>query len=109
MWLTLFATFSILLRAMGILEFNYVEVMIGSTGAALSNALPVNAIGSIGTLELGWTAGYSLLGMPVEEGVASGFAIHIWSLLFSALWAVVGYVFLAAGPGRRVSKGVDLE
>jgi uncharacterized membrane protein YbhN (UPF0104 family) len=93
-WLFLFFSFWLLLQAVGITRFSYPEVVIGSTGAAITSALPINAIGNFGTLQVGWTVGFSALGMSAEEGIASGFAIHIFILIFSSILALASYLFL---------------
>jgi uncharacterized protein (TIRG00374 family) len=93
-WLFLFFSVWLLLQAVGITRFSYPEVVIGSTGAAITSALPVNAIGNFGTLQVGWTVGFSALGMSADEGIASGFAIHIFILIFSSILALTSYLFL---------------
>lgn len=100
-WLTLFLAFWLLLQAVGISRFTYPEVVIGSTGAAITSAIPINAIGNLGTLQLGWTAGFSALGMSVEEGIASGFAINIFILIFSSVLALISFLVLFRTPSRR--------
>jgi uncharacterized protein (TIRG00374 family) len=91
-WLSLFGTFWALLQAMGFQAFSLPEVVIGSTGAVLTNLLPVNAVGSWGTLEAGWTAGFAIIGMAADEGIASGFVVHLWTLLFAVTLALGSYL-----------------
>jgi uncharacterized protein (TIRG00374 family) len=100
-WLSLFLAFWFLLQAVGISRFSYPEVIIGSTGAAITSAIPINAIGNLGTLQLGWTAGFSALGMSVEEGIASGFAINIFILIFSSALALISFLVLFRTPSGR--------
>jgi hypothetical protein len=100
-WLVLFLSFWFLLQAVGISRFSYPEVVIGSTGAAITSAIPINAIGNLGTLQLGWTAGFSALGMSVEEGIASGFAINIFILIFSSALALISFLVLFRTLIRR--------
>lgn len=107
-WLFLFFSFWLLLQAVGITRFTYPEVVIGSTGAAITSALPINAVGNIGTLQVGWTVGFSALGMSVDEGIASGFAIHIFILIFSSTLALASYLVLIKGKlsSRQSEKQV---
>jgi len=100
-WLSLFLAFWFLLQAVGISRFSYTEVIVGSTGAAITSAIPINAIGNLGTLQLGWTAGFSALGMSVEEGIASGFAINIFILIFSSALALISFLVLFRTPSGR--------
>jgi uncharacterized membrane protein YbhN (UPF0104 family) len=94
-WGSLFATYWSLLRSMEFSQYNFPQTVVGSTAASLSNALPVNSFGSLGTLEIGWTAGFSFIGMTLEESVASGFAIHFWLILFTSIWAIISYQYLS--------------
>jgi hypothetical protein len=45
-------------------------------------------------MQLGWTAGFSALGMSIEEGIASGFAINIFLLIFSSILAIISFIVL---------------
>lgn len=99
-WLMIYCVFWVLLRSMGMSNFAFNEVIVATTGAALTNALPVNLIGGFGTTELGWMAGFSALGVAVIEGVATGFALHIWMLLFSMSLAIGSYLWLTFGLSR---------
>jgi hypothetical protein len=99
-WLMVYCVYWVLLRAMGISNFTFNEVIVATTGAALSNALPFNLIGGFGTTELGWMAGFSALGVAVIEGVATGFALHIWVLLFSMTVAIGSFLWLTFGLSR---------
>lgn len=76
----------LLLRAMG-LAWPAVTVLWGTLGATLGALLPLNAIGNFGTLEAGWTAALTALGIPASQALAAGFATHAWSLLFNAALA----------------------
>ncbi|KPK93442.1 MAG: hypothetical protein AMJ88_07825 [Anaerolineae bacterium SM23_ 63] len=96
-WLMIYCVFWTLLRSMGMSTFAFNEVIVATTGAALTNALPVNLIGGFGTVELGWMAGFSALGVAAVEGVATGFALHIWVLMFSMFLAIGSYLWLTIG------------
>lgn len=74
-------------------------VVAGSAVASLSNLLPVNLVANLGTLEAGWTAAFTALGVPVKEAAASGLACHLWALLFAALLGGLGW--LGLGMTRR--------
>jgi uncharacterized membrane protein YbhN (UPF0104 family) len=92
-----------LVGAMG-LTWSIPAVLLGVLGATLGAALPVNAVGSFGTLEAGWAAALATLGVPPAEALAAGFATHLWSLLFSAVLGAASGAFLAATyPGKLAS------
>jgi uncharacterized membrane protein YbhN (UPF0104 family) len=67
----------------------------------MSNLLPINVVGNIGTLEAGWTAAFVALGMPVDIAAATGLASHLWSLLFAAGYGAIGWLVVT----RRASRG----
>ena len=69
-------------------------MLIGATGAVLTNTLPVNSFGSFGTLEAGWTGGFLLVGMPLQEAIITGFGSHLIMLLCAAVIAVMCWILL---------------
>jgi len=77
-------------------------VVAGSAFAALANLLPFNLVGNLGTLEAGWTAAFMALGVPVDLAAATGFASHLWALLFAAMFGAMAWGALALRhPPRR--------
>jgi len=82
-----------LLRGMG-LPWPAGAVLLGVLGAALGSSLPINAVGSFGSMEAGWTAAMAPFGLPTAEVVASGFATHLWSVLFALLLAAAAVPLL---------------
>ena len=78
--------------------------MIGSAIANLTQLLPINSLGSIGTLEAGWTAGFHLAGLPVEVGVATGLLMHSFVILY--LFLITG-LFWGMGQLARVKRDSD--
>lgn len=57
----------------------------GSAAASIANLLPLNLVANVGTLEAGWTAAFTALGITTSEAAATGFATHLWALLFAAV------------------------
>jgi uncharacterized protein (TIRG00374 family) len=70
-------------------------VIVGAASAAIANLLPFNIIGNLGTLEAGWTAAFTALGVPLQTAAATGLAAHLWGLIFAALFGLVAWVALA--------------
>ncbi len=75
-WLMIFLTFYAFLRGLGT-QISFLRVVAGSTIAVIANALPISGIGNWGTLEAGWALGFLLAGLPKENAIATGFAVHI--------------------------------
>jgi uncharacterized protein (TIRG00374 family) len=72
----------------------------GSTAAAVANLLPFNLVGNLGTLEAGWTAAFTALGVPLDVAAATGLAAHLWGLIFAAVFGGVAWATLSL-TGRR--------
>jgi len=49
----------------------------------------------VGPLEVGWTAAFHALGVPLETAAATGVACHLWSLLFTAVLGAAAWLALA--------------
>jgi len=105
-WLTLSAAMWQLLASFG-MPMSLPLVIVGSIGAFLSGLLPVNAPGSVGTLEAGWAVGFVALGMERSDAVSSGLAMHVIVILVTGLLACLS--LLRLGPVtvqglRRVAR-----
>lgn len=93
-WFGLWGLTVALLRAMGF-AWPVGHVLLGMLGATLGASLPINAVGNFGSLEGGWAAALSLVGVSPAEALASGFATHLYSLLFTASFGAAGALVLA--------------
>lgn len=91
-WLNLYLIFYYNIHAFidGI-AFN--DVLIGATGAILTNVLPINSFGSFGTLETGWTGGFLLIGMSLSDAIITGFGSHIIMLLSAVIIVIVWKIY----------------
>lgn len=87
-WINFYIIFYFNIKAL-IDGVSFLRVLIGATGAVLTNTLPVNSFGSFGTLEAGWTGGFMLVGMNLQDAVLTGFAYHVMILLCAAVIALL--------------------
>ena len=87
-WLALVGCYAQLLAALG-MATPFERVAVGSLGASLIGILPINVAGSVGTVEVGWTAGFVALGMPRSDAIVSGIATHAIVILVSGLLTLV--------------------
>ena len=94
MWGLQWAVAWILLVAMGY-RWPPTTVVAGSAAAAVANLLPFNLVGNLGTLEAGWTAAFTALGVPLQVAAATGVAAHLWGLIFAALFGLAAWVMLS--------------
>jgi uncharacterized membrane protein YbhN (UPF0104 family) len=70
------------------------DVVVGAAAASLANLVPVNLVANLGTLEAGWTAAFSALGVAPATAAATGLAAHLWALVFAAMLGALGWVWL---------------
>ncbi len=84
----------VLLTAMGY-RWPPATVVAGSAAAAVANLLPFNLVGNLGTLEAGWTAAFTALGVPLEVAAATGLAAHLWGLVFAAIFGALAWGILS--------------
>lgn len=101
-WLTTFAWFDAFLRAT---DFNqpYPLVVVGATLASIAKAIPFISIGGFGAHEAGWTIGFSLVGMNIDEAITSGFAVNILTLGMSILFGGPMLIYLGL-QGQRSNR-----
>jgi uncharacterized membrane protein YbhN (UPF0104 family) len=94
------ATYDCLLRAVDI-QLHPFQVIIGVTFAMVSGALPVTTVGSFGTHEIGWTAGFMWVGLSLNDALVTGLITQVMTLAFNVLMAIPGHFFLIA---RRIKQ-----
>jgi uncharacterized protein (TIRG00374 family) len=92
-WIMIFLAFYVFLRGFGI-SIPFLKVVFGSTIALITNALPVGGLGNWGTLEVGWAAGFLMIGVPKGKAIASGFGVHILIFVVCAIFGFICWVTL---------------
>ena len=85
---------------MGI-DIGFFKNMLASLGELISTFLP-NTLGSFGTMEAGWAAGYMLCGVSKADAIATGFIMHGIILLSGFVISLMGLVYLLRK--RRVTS-----
>jgi uncharacterized membrane protein YbhN (UPF0104 family) len=101
-WLATFGVFWAAVAAVG-LPLGPAEVIVGSTASVLAAVLPIGGIGSFGTLEGGWAAGFVLLGVAGGPAVASGLVMSGATFVLSGIMAAIAWGAL----GRRRGPSAD--
>lgn len=99
-WMCLYAFSYTTVIAFGV-QLGIVESIVGSTGAVLTNVLPINSFGSFGTLEAGWTGGFMFVGMSMQDAVTTGFGYHLINFFAAAAIALVCFVAFAVAKRLR--------
>jgi len=92
-WACTFLISQVALNSAG-MKISFVDTVLGTTVASVSHVLPINALGSFGSLEAGWTLGFTLVGLDPRSTLAVGFILHLLALLFLIVTAAVSWFML---------------
>lgn len=93
-WLLLFGWIFMLIRSLGI-DVSLEQAILGSTFGILSKAAPFSSIGGWGMHEVGWTAGFILMGFPSTLAISSGFAVNTLIIITSAICGLPAWLTLS--------------
>jgi uncharacterized protein (TIRG00374 family) len=99
-WIMIFWMFFAFLRGFGI-EVSFLKGIFGSAIAIIANALPISGIGNWGTLEVGWAAGFLIIGLSKEKAIASGFGVHILVFIICAVLGILCWVTLKSSGKEK--------
>jgi len=99
-WIAVFWAFYAFLRGFGI-NISFSKVVFGSTVAIVANALPISGIGNWGTLEIGWAAGFLIVGLSKEKAIATGFGVHIVAFVICTIMAFFCWLTLNLRGGEK--------
>jgi glycosyltransferase 2 family protein len=92
-WLLVYGTFHVLLAAFGV-PLDGARTVLGATAGVIASVLPVQGLGSFGTLEAGWALGMSLVGMEPRTAIATGIGIQVFTFLYAMLLGASGWLAL---------------
>ncbi|MBL8862494.1 MAG: flippase-like domain-containing protein [Planctomycetes bacterium] len=102
-WLVIFLFCAVLARALGLpAETTLAEATFGSSLAILTSLIPVSAFANFGTLELGWTLGFGVLGVPHDLALATGLGLHAVQLVHIVALGLLSHALL--GLATSVSE-----
>lgn len=89
--------FGCVLLAFGV-EVPWVDLARGAAVAQAGAAVPVAAVGTFGTQEAAWVAGFSWVGVSLEDAIVTGIAAQLLTLAFSAAFALPAWLWLGRRP-----------
>src|SRR3989440_5680710 len=72
-----------------------VQVWFALSIRTLLLAVPIQGLGGLGTMQVWWTAGLTLLGWPAQEAIAASLAVHLLDLCISLPQAALGWLVLS--------------
>mgnify|MGYP000911622319 CR=1 FL=1 len=88
------AMFGAILSAYGI-RLPLLSLVRGSAVVQAGAALPIAAVGTFGTHEASWVAGFAWVGLPVEEAIVTGVAAQVATLAYAACFALLAWLWLS--------------
>jgi Lysylphosphatidylglycerol synthase TM region len=71
-----------------------VQVWFALSIRTLLLAVPIQGLGGLGTMQVWWTAGLTLLGWPADDAIAASLAVHLLDLCISLPQAAAGWLAL---------------
>jgi uncharacterized protein (TIRG00374 family) len=77
-----------------------VQVWFALSIRTLLLAIPIQGLGGLGTGQLWWTAGLTLLGRPFAAALAASLAVHLLDLCVSVPQAGIGVLLLTRRPAE---------
>jgi lysylphosphatidylglycerol synthase-like protein len=89
-----------------------VQVWFALSIRTLLLAVPIQGLGGLGTMQVWWTAGLTLLGWPAQEAIAASLAVHLLDLCISLPQAALGWLVLSlrrAAPVDQQPAAVDAQ
>lgn len=77
-----------------------VQVWFALSIRTLLLAVPIQGLGGLGTMQVWWTAGLTLLGWSVDDAIAASVAVHLLDLCVSLPQAALGWLALTVRQRR---------
>lgn len=93
-WLLTFGAFFSIMRAFS-MPVGFSQTVLGATAGVVVGFLPVGGLGSFGTLEAGWTAGFTAVGLQLEDAALSGFGVSLTTFAYASLMGLLGWIGLS--------------
>jgi hypothetical protein len=105
LWIIMFLWTYSFARAVGVSEA-LGPFIVGASFGVFAKSLPVPDVGGVGLAVTAWTLGFTLLGWPKEQAIASGLAVAALGLAMSALFGLAALVWLGRRPAKTIVEVV---
>jgi len=93
-WVCVFLFYATLARGLGLEQFSFPMTVFGSGLAILGSLLPLSGFAGFGVQDMGWAAGFTVLGAPAELAASTGVAAHLIYLLHIAAFGLCGHLVM---------------
>ena len=100
-WLSMFAMFFVMMHGFGLLPLqaaSFPLIVVGSTMAVAVFVLPVNT--PTGPMEIGWTAGFILVGLSQEAAMVSGLGVNFFAHGVAVVMGLAGFIVMYLSCGN---------
>ena len=105
-WGGIFLFYALLARGFGLDgRVGFLDTVLGSSLAVLTNLLPINAFAGFGTQEVGWMLGFGLVGVERDLAFTTGVGVHCVQLVNTLLLGVAGHVAMGLAPRTGGAAG----
>ena len=88
-----------------LLDIGFFKNTLASSGEMITGLLPINMVGSLGTLEAGWAVGYIICGVDRASAIATGFIVHGLIILCGFIISAAGFAYLLARRQKQSLAG----
>ncbi len=90
-----YSLYAALLAVFGV-SVGPVEVLVGGTAAQFAAAVPVPSVGCIGPLESAWVAGFTWVGVSLDDAIVTAVGCQVITLVFAGVFAALAWFWLGA-------------
>lgn len=93
-WGAYFVVFHFILLALGV-DLPFLHSVLGSSAAIVGSTVPISGLGTFGSLEGGWTAGFVALGVAPSTAASTALVMSGLTLLYSLALAGAGWIAIS--------------
>ncbi len=108
LWLVMFLWTYSFTRALGIQE-TLPLFIVGASFGVFAKSIPLPDVGGTGLAVTAWTLGFSLIGWPKEQAIASGLAVAAMTLAMSAAFGLASLWWLRRRRAGAVAEPAAAE
>lgn len=108
LWMLLYGSNFLLIRGAG-LDISLLGMVFLVTSMSLFVNLPIHSPGGFGTTESFWTIILVAMGVSKEQGIATGFACHIITIVYSAVFMLYGLGLIMKTKAADADAGGRVE
>lgn len=82
-------------RGFSLMSISFSKLILGTTGAELTSALPIKGLAGFGTWESAWALTMQLMGIDAQIAILSGLSVHLLTNMFEYTLGIASLLILA--------------